>query len=132
MITKADWAEQIVDEFIKDNDNRLESYTDEDIARMRNNALEAMFNYDTLDNDEGNIERVLSDCFELSDEEYTCDEFANGDKDLADYLRTVLGTGKHTTEDFESALEGYKDNDEDIDVSDIAKAITQNDLGRSL
>jgi len=92
--------------------------------------------------DEGNISDALGLVDKQDDEseveEYTCDEFANGDKDLADYLRTILGTGKHTTEDFESALEGYNDNsDEDeepesTNISGIAKALTANDLGRNL
>ncbi len=94
--------------------------------------------------DEGNIDSALGLVDQQNDEsdaeEYTCDEFANGDKDLADYLRTILGTGKHTTEDFESALEGYNDNSDEGEEPDnkstnlggIAKALTANDLGRRL
>ena len=64
--------------------------------------------------------------------EFTCDEFANGDKDLADYLRTVLGTGKHTVEDFESALEGYEEEPESTNLGTIAKSIASQDYGRNL
>ena len=79
------------------------------------------------------LEAVLgsTDSDESDIDEYTCDEFANGDKDLADYLRTVLGTGKHSTEDFESALEGYEEEPESTNLGTIAKSIVSQDLGRS-
>lgn len=63
----------------------------------------------------------------------TCADYAEGDTELREYLEKILGNGQHDYDDLVAVEKDFYENEEpeDTNISELAKSITQQDLGRT-
>lgn len=112
--------------FLKDN-NVMDDYTS-----VAKELAERYSDQPPVWLDEGNIDSALglADSSIENKKTMTCADYASGNPELREYLEKVLGNGEHTYEDLEDIEKEFYD-DQETDVSNIAKSLTANDLGRS-
>ena len=126
-------------EYLSDNEHNIAElgYDNKTMRDKIAMAEEAIANFDSLDNDEGALDEELNSIFEINNVPkqvtMTCEDYAQGDTALREYLEKILGNGQHDYDDLVTVEKDFYNEDEskDTDVSGLAKSITQQDLGRT-
>lgn len=126
--TKTDDAEKLLNKFLRHNKDKIMKAFDGDEAvfdAVSSDAYSAL--RDILDNGKDNIDidRVLKSIFRLDIDE---DPETDPETDPDDYLYPTDVTSEFYDKDFIEFMDKQRGN---TDLSNIAKAIIQNDLGRS-